>query len=175
MIRTRIVAVLAAVTASVAALTACSTDQGAASRAAGQTGTAGTASEVRLAAAEIGSLGTVVVDQDSRTLYRFDRDSATPPESTCVDDCASKWPPVLVDDPADLQFDNVSRDLVATVGRTDGTRQLTLGGWPLYRFAEDEPGDANGHGLAGTWFAVTPDGDKVEAQLQPEPDPGGGY
>ena len=48
------------------------------------------------------------------------------------------------------------------VQRPDGTSQLTLGGWPVYRFAGDtEPGATGGQGSSGTWFAVTPEGKKA--------------
>src|SRR5689334_8758221 len=50
-----------------------------------------------LTAREVADLGTVLVDQEGYTLYRFDEDSAKPPEATCVDECAEKWPPFVVD------------------------------------------------------------------------------
>ncbi|MEK6439705.1 hypothetical protein [Pseudonocardia sp. T1-2H] len=28
------------------------------------------------------------------------------------------------------------------------------GGWPLYRFAKDAPGDVKGEGVGGTWQAI---------------------
>lgn len=56
----------------------------------------------------------------------------------------------------------VGASLIGEVTRADGTKQLTVGGWPMYRYAEDaEPGDANGQGVGGTWFAAAPDGKKA--------------
>jgi hypothetical protein len=37
--------------------------------------------------------------------------------------------------------------------------QLTYDGWPLYRYSGDaKPGEANGQGVGGVWFAMTPEG-----------------
>lgn len=52
--------------------------------------------------------------------------------------------------------------LIGSVTRDDGSKQLTIAGWPMYRYAEDKkPGDANGQGVGGTWFAAAPDGKKA--------------
>jgi hypothetical protein len=59
-------------------------------------------------------------------------------------------------------LEGVDQSLVGTVVRKDGSKQLTLKGWPLYEFSNDKaPGQANGQGSGGTWFAVTPDGGKA--------------
>ncbi|SCL57062.1 hypothetical protein [Micromonospora chersina] len=104
-------------------------------------------------------MGQVVTDQDGWVLYRFDKDSADPPQSNCVDKCAQVWPPALTDGNPQLQ--GVSDDKVGTVTRQDGTRQLTIGGWPVYRYIGDKkPGQWKGQGVGGTWFVVDPNGKK---------------
>lgn len=117
------------------------------------------------------AVGTVVTSE-GYTLYRFAKDTATPSTSTCVGKCATAWPPVLGDGvPA---VDGLSADLVGTVGRADGTQQLTLNGWPLYRFADDTaPGDIKGQGVGGSWQAIGPDGRPATAAAPA--DTGGGY
>lgn len=51
---------------------------------------------------------------------------------------------------------------LGSVQRTDGTRQATLAGWPLYRYSQDaRPGDTKGQGVKGTWFASTPEGKRA--------------
>ncbi len=108
-------------------------------------------------------LGTVVVDGLGFTLYRFDGDSARPPAATCDGECAENWQPVLATDP--IQIDGIDEEAVGTVERPDGQVQLTIGGWPVYTYAaEAAPGATGGHGADGSWFAVTPDGDKAEAR-----------
>lgn len=100
--------------------------------------------------------GTVVTN-DGYTVYRFEKDSAKPAKSTCNGACAQQWPPVLATDSPWLK--GVPSEKVGTVTRADGTKQLTLGGWPLYRYAKDAaPGDTKGQGVGGTWCAVGPDG-----------------
>ncbi|GAB3374385.1 hypothetical protein RMN56_03080 [Micromonospora halotolerans] len=104
-------------------------------------------------------MGKVVTDQDGWVLYRFDKDSADPPQSNCVDKCAQVWPPALTDGNPQLQ--GVSDDKVSTVTRQDGTRQITIGGWPVYRYIGDKkPGQWKGQGVGGTWFVVDPNGKK---------------
>lgn len=114
-----------------------------------------------LVAAELPQLGGVVTDGSGRTLYRFDKDTAKPPRSNCESDCAVAWPPVLAQSD-DVQLQGIAQELVGTVERADGSRQVTLAGWPLYRYVKDtSPGEANGQGAGGNWFAATPQGKKA--------------
>ena len=47
---------------------------------------------------------------------------------------------------------------------SDGARQLVAGQWPLYTFSGDtKPGDVNGEGSGGVWFAVGTDGKLIRA------------
>jgi predicted lipoprotein with Yx(FWY)xxD motif len=109
-------------------------------------------------------LGTVVVDGQGYTLYRFDEDSTKPPTSNCAGECAQKWPPVLATPGTPLTVEGVAQEMVGTINRPDGSIQLTLAGWPVYRYSGDaQPGATTGQGVGGTWAAVTPDGDKAAA------------
>jgi predicted lipoprotein with Yx(FWY)xxD motif len=101
------------------------------------------------------SLGEVLVDEAGLTLYAFTDDEAGTP--TCDGACADAWPPVLVD--AVPVIEGVDPSIVSVVPRGDGTQQLKVGTWPLYRFAGDAaPGDVNGQGSGGKWFVVGADG-----------------
>jgi len=83
------------------------------------------------------------------TLYTFDNDlvSAT---STCYDECAQNWPPVIVTDGAASGLQNLS-----TITRADGTQQAAFNGQPLYFFIGDvEAGNTNGDGAGGVWHLV---------------------
>jgi predicted lipoprotein with Yx(FWY)xxD motif len=109
------------------------------------------------------TLGTIVVDAGGRTLYRSDKDTASPSVSHCAGACARMWPPVLAG-AADVQLQGVDFSEVGTITRQDGGRQFTIAGWPLYEFANDAgPGDHRGQGVDGTWFAVTPVGGRAVA------------
>lgn len=86
-------------------------------------------------------------------LYRYAKDSANPSRSACTGGCAKTWPPLL--DSAGPALAGVARTRIGTLRRPDGTRQVTLDGWPLYRFAKDvRPGDTKGDGVGGAWQAV---------------------
>ena len=64
----------------------------------------------------------------------------------------------------DVQLDGVDRAAVNTVKRADGKLQLTIGGWPVYRYSGDKAaGDTTGQGVGKVWFAVTPAGKKAVA------------
>ncbi|MET7935565.1 SCO0930 family lipoprotein [Streptomyces sp. NPDC005322] len=102
-------------------------------------------------------LGSFVADSEGWTLYRFDEDTPKPPKSNCNDDCATKWPAVPADDVKATA--GIDKSKLGSVTRSDGTKQLTLAGWPVYRFAgDDKPGDTKGQGVGGTWKAISPDG-----------------
>ncbi|MGW1893608.1 SCO0930 family lipoprotein [Streptomyces sp. NPDC002004] len=105
-------------------------------------------------------LGKVLTDSAGWTLYRFDKDTAEPPASNCDGDCAKAWPVV----PADgaMAAPGVDPSLLGSVTRKDGSKQLTIDGWPMYRYAKDKkPGDVKGQGVGGIWWAAAPDGKKA--------------
>ncbi|MQS14803.1 hypothetical protein F7Q99_21695 [Streptomyces kaniharaensis] len=105
---------------------------------------------------------TVVHNAAGFTLYRFDKDIAKPSKSNCHDACATTWPPALVQPGSRIFVDGVPTSEIGIVDRADGTRQVTIGGWPVYRFSKDTAaGQANGEGVGGTWFAASPHGGKV--------------
>lgn len=114
-------------------------------------------------------LGTVVTS-DGFTLYRFDKDTAKPPVSNCKGQCATTWPPLLSVDGKAPAIEGVDKASVGTVKRADGTTQVTLKGWPLYRFSGDAaPGDTSGEGVGGTWHAIGVDGKPVSAAAPARP------
>ena len=111
-----------------------------------------------LTGSRVKRMGKVVEDQDGFVLYRFDDDEES--KSRCDGDCAKVWPPALTGD-GKPTLKGVDRKLVGTVTRTDGTEQLTLKGWPLYRYAGDrKPGQWLGQNVGEKWFVINPDGSK---------------
>ncbi|GAA3206813.1 hypothetical protein ACFO1B_19800 [Dactylosporangium siamense] len=112
-----------------------------------------------LKAVTIPKMGKVVVDQKGWVLYRFDKDTANPSKSACEAKCAQVWPPAITDGNPDLA--GVDPAIVGTVIRGDGSRQITLAGWPVYRYIGDpKPGAWKGQNVGGTWFVVAPTGKK---------------
>jgi len=114
-----------------------------------------------LTASTVKRMGQVVKDQDGHVLYRFDDDQIKPEvRSACNGECARIWPPALTAD-GEPQLDGVDADDVGTVTRADGTKQITIGKWPVYRYYGDtKPGAWTGQNVGGKWFVVKPDGTK---------------
>ncbi|MFF4562186.1 hypothetical protein [Streptomyces sp. NPDC001435] len=111
-----------------------------------------------LMARAVEGVGSVVTDDKGMTLYRYDKDQAHPSKWTCSGTCTKTWMPVMVQD--SVKTMGVEKSLLGTVHR-DGKTQLTLGGWPLYRYMGDTAaGQANGQAANGMWYAVTPSGGK---------------
>ncbi|UXY31843.1 hypothetical protein [Streptomyces sp. HUAS TT20] len=122
------------------------------------TGSGHLAVTTTLMARAVEGLGSVVTDDRGMTLYRYDKDEAHPSKWTCSGTCTKTWMPVMVQD--SVKTMGVEKSLLGTVHR-DGRTQLTLGGWPLYRYMGDTAaGQANGQAADGMWYAVTPSGGK---------------
>ena len=106
------------------------------------------------------SLGTIIVDAQGRTLYKFDNDTAG--TSTCYDQCAANWP-ALVATGTPTAGTGLDASKLTTVDRTDGTKQVKYGEFPLYYFAADKAaGDTNGQGKGKIWWVVGADGKPIE-------------
>ncbi len=102
----------------------------------------------QLAVQETKKLGKVLTDSEGFTLYRFDKDTANPPKSNCEGECAAIW---LRGGVGRHHRRGRHRRGAARRGLPcpDGTSQLTVDGWPMYRYAKDTaPGQINGQGSA---------------------------
>jgi predicted lipoprotein with Yx(FWY)xxD motif len=110
-------------------------------------------------------LGLILVDSAGHTLYLFKADSST--SSACSGACAVAWPPLRTGDTPAVAG-GASPALIGTIPRSDGARQVTYDGHPLYTFVKDhKPGDINGQGLTAFgagWFVVSPAGDQISSQ-----------
>jgi predicted lipoprotein with Yx(FWY)xxD motif len=108
------------------------------------------------------SLGTILVDQEGRTLYMFGRDK--PNQSECTGACASAWP---VDETqgAPVAGSGVQASMLRTAQRSDGTIQVTFDSHPLYTFSGDsKAGDVNGEGVnafGAVWYVMSPSGKAI--------------
>jgi predicted lipoprotein with Yx(FWY)xxD motif len=135
-----------------------------------------------LTAAKVKKMGDTVQNEKGFVLYRFDGDTAgSKPVSTCNGDCAKIWPPALTNS-GKPKLEGVDLKLVGTVTRADGTKQLTIKGWPLYSYIGDKvPGTWKGQNVAGKWFVIKSNGTKnltclpaISKPVAPPKDGGGG-
>src|SRR5437868_12261799 len=77
--------------------------------------------------------GRVLFDSRGFALYAFTRDLLR--QSNCSGECARRWPPYLVKRSSILKAGaGSSQSLLGSTRRSDGTRQVTYAGRPLYRY-----------------------------------------
>jgi predicted lipoprotein with Yx(FWY)xxD motif len=114
----------------------------------------------------------VLKDTSGMALYTPQGESAT--NIRCTGQCTSIWVPLR---PGAAKLSGSS-----VITRPDGTKQLVVGGKPLYTFAQDSPGQVTGNGaqdaFAGkqfTWHAVQTGGTTAASTSTPMPSGGGGY
>ncbi|HEX4563055.1 MAG TPA: hypothetical protein VH115_01270 [Solirubrobacteraceae bacterium] len=112
--------------------------------------------------AKSSKLGTILAaGPKQKTVYLFEADTAT--TSACSAACTAVWPPVT--GTASVGAGAMSADL-GTITRSDGTKQITYKGHPLYMFARDgDKGDAYGQGLksfGSDWYVLAPSGNKID-------------
>jgi predicted lipoprotein with Yx(FWY)xxD motif len=105
-----------------------------------------------------------LVGNGGRTLYLFEGDKNGKP--SCMGSCAMSWPPDLAS-AAPQAGSGVSRALLGTVHRSDGTTQVTYNGHPLYYFQGDmSPGSDHGQGVkafGADWYVLGANGSKIDA------------
>jgi predicted lipoprotein with Yx(FWY)xxD motif len=101
-------------------------------------------------------LGKILTDSAGKTLYLYTKDGAN--VSNCYDQCATNWPPLLVDAGQTPTAGAGLSGQLGVIDRTDGTKQVTYNGMPLYYWINDaNAGDATGQNVGGVWFVVHPD------------------
>lgn len=98
-------------------------------------------------------IGSYLTDTEGKTLYAFKKDSAG--KSACEGDCVAKWPVYYRETVAAM--DGLDAKNFGTITRTDGAKQTTYKGMPLYYFGGDKAaGDTNGQGIKDVWFVAAP-------------------
>jgi predicted lipoprotein with Yx(FWY)xxD motif len=106
-----------------------------------------------------GADGTYLVGPSGRALYMFDADHNG--KSACSGACVSTWPPLIAATTPATSGGAMSADL-GTITRTDGSKQVTYNGHPLYYYAGDSgPGMISGQGndtFGALWWLLSPTG-----------------
>ena len=105
--------------------------------------------------------GEMLFDTRGQAIYLFEPESDGTPD--CYDECAASWPPVLTEGEP-VGEGGLDGSLLGTVERDDGGTQVTYNDWPLYSYANEDPGQVLCHDVflnGGLWLAVGPDGDPL--------------
>jgi predicted lipoprotein with Yx(FWY)xxD motif len=108
----------------------------------------------------------ILTDGAGRAVYLWVKDSGG--QSACDGACAGAWPPVTSSGTVTASGGAQSSDL-GSITRSDGTKQVTYNGHPLYYFVGDAaPGQAKGQGsdsFGAKWWLVSPSGADVTATV----------
>jgi predicted lipoprotein with Yx(FWY)xxD motif len=106
--------------------------------------------------------GSFLTNSAGRAVYLFLADSTG--KSACDGACAAAWPPVIAAGQPTAAGSAQATDL-GTITRSDGTKQVTYDGHPLYYFSGDTgPGTDKGQGIDGfgaKWWLVAPTGSSI--------------
>jgi predicted lipoprotein with Yx(FWY)xxD motif len=109
-----------------------------------------------------GSAGSFLTNSSGRAVYLWDADSMN--KSMCSGACAGAWPPVTAKGHVTAADGAKAADL-GTITRSDGSKQVTYLGHPLYYFAGDSgSGQTSGQGsdsFGAKWWLVAPAGTKI--------------
>lgn len=104
--------------------------------------------------ADDATFGKILTDSEGMSLYFFSMDSKA--TSECLAGCLNTWPvfyeaTITVD--AGLEVSDF-----ATIDRSDGAKQTTYKGWPLYYYASDNAaGETKGDKVNDVWYIAKPD------------------
>jgi predicted lipoprotein with Yx(FWY)xxD motif len=156
---------VAMVTALLAA--ACSSGSSSSAPSAAQpTSGSGAPSSATVVTTASASGATFLTDGSGKALYLWVKDPSG--SSACAGACASAWPPLTSSGSMTASGGAKSSDL-GTITRSDGTKQVTYNGHPLYYFAGDSgSGTATGQSLdqfGAKWWLVSPAGASVTASV----------
>ena len=80
--------------------------------------------------------GKILVNGSGKALYLFTKEQT--PAADCYGDCAVAWPPYLTSGKP-VAGKGLDKKRIGTTPRTDGTRQVTYRGHPLYFYQHDTP------------------------------------
>jgi predicted lipoprotein with Yx(FWY)xxD motif len=109
------------------------------------------------------SLGRIVVSAKGMTAYVFTKDQMGSGTSVCTGSCLQLWPAITTTATTPTATGVTAK--LGTITRSDGSKQLTVAGRPVYTYAPDtQPGDVKGQGVGGVWYVLRPDGSMVTAQ-----------
>lgn len=97
------------------------------------------------------SLGYVLALANGDVVYTYGNDKKGGPPS-CTSSCAATWPAVT-----GVPMTNAGEKLPGTLGvvtMSNGGKQITYNGYPLYIFKSEKPLATTGEGVGGLWHVI---------------------
>jgi len=144
------------------ALTAAACGSSGSSSSTGAQSGASAAGSAMVITTKAGSAGTFLTNGSGRTVYLWAKDGTG--SSACSGACTALWPPVTTAGSLTASGSAKASDL-GTITRSDGTKQVTYDGHPLYYYAGDSSaGQTNGQGtdsFGAKWWLVAPAGTSI--------------
>jgi predicted lipoprotein with Yx(FWY)xxD motif len=114
-----------------------------------------------VATKQIGGTGTVLVNTAGLPLYTNNQDTAA--MAQCNGACATVWPPLTI--AAGSPSGTSAAGSLGVIALSNGTRQVTVNGKPVYTFSFDKAGKVTGNDAKDqfgaqkfTWRVVTTSG-----------------
>jgi predicted lipoprotein with Yx(FWY)xxD motif len=99
------------------------------------------------------SAGTILTSAGGYALYYYSVDKPGSGKSACTGSCATAWPALTgtVVAPAGVTLPGP----IGTITLANGTKQVTIKGYPIYTYAGDHsPGQISGNGAEGQWHVI---------------------
>lgn len=100
----------------------------------------------------------IVVDETGVTLYVFSKDLHSGGKATCYGKCTKVWAPYRTVGPPKVYGGKKARpELLGTVRRRNGAKQVTYAGYPLYLYLGEPTGALDHLGdesFGGRWYVV---------------------
>jgi len=156
-VKNRIIILAASVVAVVLTVAACGSKSTAAT--VPSPTTASSSASTTVAVKQISGLGSVLVTSAGLPLYANEQDTSG---STCNGSCTAIWKPLTV---TGTPTESGVSGKLGVISRTDGSKQVTVNGKPVYTFVEDQPGQVTGNGAHDqfgnqkfTWHVVLSSG-----------------
>ena len=97
-------------------------------------------------------IGWVLAMANGQVVYAYDKDpkGGTP---ACTGSCAQIWVPVTGSHPVASPADK-GMGTLGTVATSNGAKQITYNGSPLYTFKGAKALTTNGNGVGGVWHVI---------------------
>ncbi len=141
-------------------LAACGTSGSTSNSAKGSTSGGSGSAASSVSSYDSSTYGNILSSTSGKIYYIFSADSKG--KSRCTGPCAKVWLPVIG---SATVSGGASSSLAATLTRSNGKKQVSYDGHPLYTFTGDSgPNEVNGEGLdqfGGYWYVISTSGKPV--------------